>query len=80
MQDTRAARRIESTTESNRLPRSTIGIIVSWLDPALSPSPSPSLSLYPPSLLLPAPAAQCVTADLRCSAVPATPETRFDLT
>ena len=77
MQDTRAARCIESTTKSNRpqttnhRPLHSTIAIVSWLNP-------PSLSLYPLLSLLPAPAALCVTADLRCLAVPATPETRFD--
>lgn len=63
---------------SDRLLHSTTTIIISWLNPALSLSLSPSLSLYPLLSLLPAPAALCVTADLRCLAVPATPETRFD--
>jgi hypothetical protein len=66
---------VKQTTDHRPL-HSTIAIIVSWLDPALSPSLP--LSLYPLLSLLPAPAALCVTADLRCLAVPATPETRFD--
>lgn len=61
MQDTRAARCIESTTKSNR-PQTTdhrplywtIAIIVSWLDPALSLSLSLCLSI-PFSLFYPLP-------------------------
>ena len=76
MQDTRAARCIESTTKSNR-PQTTdhytqpLPSLAGWTLPL-------PLSLYPLLSLLPAPAALCVTADLRCLAVPATPETRFD--
>ena len=72
MQDTRAhgvSNRRQSQTDyhTRPLPSSLAG----W-------ARTLSLSISPLPSLLPAPAALCVTADLRCLAVPATLETRFD--